>query len=82
MLRVYTGGSAVRTGGRVTRGGLTEVSKKVVVVPAIFPALEKRELGVVLVMGGSADLIESGGLLMSIPTNPQDRFRRKSISTI
>jgi len=70
MLRAYTGGPAFRTNGRVTRGGLTEVSKKVVVVPAILPAHEKRELGVVLVMGGRADLIEFGGLLLSTPTTP------------
>jgi len=51
------------------RGGLTGAGKKVVVVPATLPAPEKREKGVVLAMGGSADLIESGGLLLSTPTN-------------
>lgn len=69
MLRAYTGATAVRTNGRVTRGGLRGVDKKVVAVPAIPPAPEKRELGFVLVMGGRVDLIESGGLLLSTPTS-------------
>ena len=49
------------------RGDLMGVGKKVVVAPAILPAPEKREAGFVLVMGGRADLIESGGLLLSTP---------------
>jgi len=57
------------------------VGKKVVVVPATLPAPEKREKGVVLAMGGSADLIESGGLLLSTPTTPQNRLGRKSFIT-
>jgi hypothetical protein len=47
-----------------------EAGKKVVVVPAILLTPEKREVGVVRVMGGPADVIESGGLLLSTPTSP------------
>jgi len=48
-------------------GGSRGVGNKVVVVPETLPAPEKREVGFVLVMGGRADLIESGGLLLSTP---------------
>jgi len=81
MLRAYTGSPTVRTNGSVTRGGLTGAGKKSRGSAAILPALGKREVGVVRVMGGRADVIESGGLLLSTPTSHQDGFKIKLIIT-